>query len=326
MQVAITGATGHLGMNLIHLLIKNKFSVKALVLKNDPFKSLLSVSTVIGDITDEASLVECFKNAEIVFHLAALNPFINKNKVAYDEINVSGTKNVINACLKCGVKRLVYVSTVHIFNPHPKHEFIDETRQIIQNSHFSYDISKANAYREVLKMREILDIVTLFPTAFIGPYDYQCSSITQFLRNIYLKNYFIFPKGGFNFVDVRDVASGVLMAALKANESESYILGGHYYKIPELLNFIETILNKKNVKLYFPLSVLQKSTALLLYFAKLTKSNALAMSASAYILHTLGHHQKINYKKAKKELGFSPRPFQETIEDTYAWMKEYKII
>ena len=176
-MIVVTGATGHIGNVLVRKLLENRKQIRAIIPPfedNVPLENL-KVEIVRCDVRNAESLIEAFEGAEIVYHLAGIVTIMQGNDLLY-QVNVEGTKNVVEACLKNDVKRLVYVSYVHALKEPPHGTVIDETCVYDpESSRGGYDRSKALASLEVLKgVDKGLDAVLVCSSGVIGPYDYKC--------------------------------------------------------------------------------------------------------------------------------------------------------
>ena len=144
MTVVVTGASGHLGMNLVRALVAEKRQVRALVHVNHQTLESLGAEIVRGDVTDLDSLCRAFEGVETVYHLAAVISLLNNEWTLLEKVNVFGTRNVVEACLRCGVKRLVHFSSIHAINQLPFDTPVDESRPLVEGEQFPpYDRSKA---------------------------------------------------------------------------------------------------------------------------------------------------------------------------------------
>ena len=208
----ITGATGHIGYALLKELLDSGEQVRILIRKDIPLFDGLDCEKAFGDVTDPKSLEKAFEGADIVYHLAGVIDINAGDENLIWNVNVQGTKNVVEACKKCGVKRLVYASSVDAIPPLPGKQLMREL------SHFEPDIldgtyakTKATATQYVLDSQsDTLDVVVTHPGACCGPYDFKVSSVGEMVR-MYMRGKFpvSLAFGMYNFVDVRDVAKGM---------------------------------------------------------------------------------------------------------------------
>ena len=139
MDVAVTGASGHVGGNLIRELLSRGRSVRVLV--KDDTRALigLDVEAIPGNILNMDSLMKLFKGVKVVYHLAAKISISGSEEDDVFQANITGTKNVVDACIQCGVERLVHFSSIHAFSSDPVDEIITEERKLVCNNDFCYD-------------------------------------------------------------------------------------------------------------------------------------------------------------------------------------------
>ena len=321
MKCVVTGATGHIGNVLVRYLIDRGYEVKSLVLNENEKDILKDLNTeiVYGDVRKLETLVDAFTGADIVFHLAGIIEIGSGNKKKVREVNVEGSKNVVAACKMSHVKKLVYTSSVHAI---PEKEGI-----ITETTNFSKDLvkgtyakSKAEATDYILKSNsDELQVIIVHPSGVIGPYEYIKSNMGQLIIDCATGRMKAYIKGGYNFVDVRDVANGIILACEKGRPGECYILAGHSITIKELMAIIEKQTGKKAAKLVIARWFAYITGALSEIFYKIVKEKPLFTS---YAVYTTGTNCNFSIEKAKKELGYSIRGIEETIADTIKWYKE----
>jgi len=157
--------------------------------------------------------VRAVEGVEVVYHAAARISLKHDDPVA-TRINTEGARNVVEACLAAGVRRLVHFSSIHACSPNPPDQPIDEARPLFDDSPLAYDRSKAAGEGEVRAgIERGLDAVIVVPTAVIGPNDFKPSRMGRLVVDVCKRRLPATVEGGFNWVDVRDVAAGALAAA-----------------------------------------------------------------------------------------------------------------
>ncbi|MFC1950082.1 NAD-dependent epimerase/dehydratase family protein [Chloroflexota bacterium] len=240
-MIVITGATGHIGNVLVRELIAHGQTVRALVLSDDDLRPLLGLNTEIvhGDVTDLRSLESAFAGADLVFHLAGIVTIMSSMKKVLERVNVGGLRNVVTACQATGVHRLIYTSSIHAVAEPPHGTIIDET-QPFDPDRVLGDYARSKARATLLLLDEVgkgvIDAVICCPTGVIGPWDYGISNIGQLIFDFasgHLKSY---VRGAYDFVDVRDVACGLILAAEKGQSGHHYIFSGAQVQVSELMN------------------------------------------------------------------------------------------
>lgn len=324
MKIVVTGSTGHIGNVLIRELIKKGYTdVSAFIRTGEKVNIFegLKIPFVYGDVRDIESLKKAFSGADIVFHLAGLIDIGNGNKKLMHEVNVEGSKNVIEACKKCKVKKLIYTSSVHAIPPKPMGEVISETKNFSPDLvKGTYAKTKAEATKYMLEANsEDLEVIITHPSGVIGPYEYITSNLGQLIIDCAKRRMKAYIDGGYNFVDVRDVALGLISALEKGRAGECYILAGHYVSIKDLLKYVEDITNVPAPKVKLARWFAYGTGVFAEIYYKIVKQKPLFTSYSVY---TTGTNSNFSIEKAKKELGYAPRDFKETMVDTISWMKE----
>jgi dihydroflavonol-4-reductase len=325
MIVAVTGASGHIGINLLRALVARGDRVRAVAHEDNRSldASSLTVERVPGDVRDAASLERAFAGAEVVFHLAAQIALSAEENRRVQEINVGGTRNVLAACRAAGVRRLLHFSSIHAYSPSPADRPVDETRALVPEAERDatpYDRSKASAQRAVLEAaQDGLDAVVLNPTGVIGPHDYRPSAMGTVLLDLHHRRLPGLVDGGFNWVDARDVVAGALAASERGRRGEAYLLSGHWTTVRELASIVEEVTGVRAPRMTTPMWLARAAAPFATGFSRITGKRPLFTAAS---LKALRDHRDIRHDKATRELGYAPRPLRETIADTYAWFRE----
>lgn len=317
----MTGATGHVGNNLIRRLVSQGQSVRALVHLNRGNLEGLGAKVVTADIGDIRSLYRTFDGADIVYHLAANISLLKHEWRQVEAINVIGTRNVVEACLQCGVKRLVHFSSIHAVTQFPLDKPVDESRPLVgSREHPPYDRSKAAGEKEVRKgIEKGLDAIIINPTAVIGPYDFQPSHFGVALLSLANKKMAALIDGGFDWVDARDVADGAIQAAKQAPSGSKYLLSGHWLSLYDMANMITELNGVPVPGFVCPMWLAQIGAPIVTAYDRLFGRRPLYTSIS---LKALRSNHCISHEKATRELGYNPRPFRETLFDTLKWFEQ----
>ncbi len=324
MTIAVTGASGHIGNNICRALLKKGYKVKAMIHVHSNALEELDVEKVRGDIMDPESLSKFFTDVDCVIHAAGKISIDGDPDGTVHEVNVTGTKNVVEACLARGVRRLLYVSSIHALKQSPEEE-LDETRAFVGNEGFSHDVSKSEAEKEVLKgIVQGLDAVILIPTAVIGPYDFQSSLLGQGLLALYNRKVPALIAGGFDWVDVRDVAKAAISALEKGKSGERYLISGLWKTVRELAQLVQETTGKSAPKFTTPNWLARMGVPLARAYSMITNTPMLYTTETLDVL--LRCNRNINCSKAKRELAFHPRPLIDTLKDTFDWYKQSGIL
>lgn len=326
-MILVTGATGHIGNVLIRKLLEQGEKVRALVWRGEdtaPIKDL-GVEQLEGDVLDPATLDIAMRGVDSVYHLAGIisimpgkNPFVWK-------VNVDGTRNVVEAARRACVRRLVYTSSIHAIARAPQGVAMDESLGFDQeNPYGEYDRSKAAASLAVQQAAdEGLDAVIVCPTGVIGPYDFRGSELGEVIRSASEARTIFFVEGAYDFVDVRDVADGMIAAQARGRKGESYILGGNKISVRYMLETVREVTGRAFASIKIPFSLAEFAARFTPWYYQRTRSKP---RFTPYSLEVLQSNSNICHAKAARELGFDPRPSIETIADTVCWFFENRRI
>jgi dihydroflavonol-4-reductase len=320
-MIVVTGAAGHVGANLVPALLAQGNPVRVLSHKDRRAFEGLEVEVFRGDIRDLDSLLEAFKGAGVVYHLAAYISLSRDEWPLLEAVNVSGTRNVVEACLRCGVRRLVHFSTIHTIAQPNADVSVDESNSLVESRRYPpYDRSKAAAEREVRQgMEKGLEAVIISPTGIIGPNDYKPSHFGEALLRLASGRLPSLVSGGFDWVDVRDVVRGTMRAEERAPSGAKYILSGHWVSMLELAKMVEQLTEVRAPGFVCPMWLARVGAPFVSSFDRLSGRRPLYTSVS---LQALRDNRKISHQKATDELGYQPRPFKETLIDTLRWFEE----
>ncbi|MBN2463050.1 MAG: NAD-dependent epimerase/dehydratase family protein [Dehalococcoidia bacterium] len=317
----VTGATGHIGANLVRALLAQGRPVRALFHLNRRAVDGLEVEIAKGDVCDLESLCRAFDGAEVVYHLAARISLSMGDWPLLDAVNIAGTRNVVEACIQCGVRRLVHFSSIHALIQEPLDVPVDESRSMVESRRCpSYDRSKAAGEKEVRKgIERGLDAVIINPTGVIGPYDFEPSHFGAALVAIACRKLPVLVGGGFDWVDARDVVTGAMRVEEYAPTGAKYILSGHWVSVADLAALVEGLTGAPTSRLVCPLWLAHVGAPFTVAFARLTGGRPFYTSDS---LRALKSNRNISHERASRDLGYNPRPFRETIVDTLRWFEE----
>lgn len=325
-MVVVTGATGHIGNALVRELIADGQKVRALVLPNEPTDSIegLEVECFIGDVRDYRSLIRAFMGAEVVYHLAGIVSIGSGKRRLLREVNVKGTINACDACMDLGIQRMVYVSSIHAFKEPPKGTPIIETKDFDPRSvEGNYAKSKAEATKYVFrKVEDGLDAVIVHPTGVIGPYEFRLSNMGQLFVDFLRNRLHAIIEGGYDFVDVRDVAKGIILAARFGRKGENYILSGEQVTVRGMLDFLSQETGIAPPKRVIPAWFAQFTGVFAEAYYLARRQQPLFTS---YSVSTLSSNSLTSHKKASSELGYCPRPIKSSIRDTIQWLKDHAL-
>ena len=321
MTIVVTGACGHIGANLVRALIDSGRPVRFLVHVHDRGIDGLDTELVRGDVCDPESLYRAFRHAEVVYHLAGCISLSMKDWSKLEAINVIGARNVVEACLKTGVRRLVHFSSIHALQQEPLSVPVDELRPLKESPDFPpYDRSKALGEIEVRRgIENGLDAVILNPTAVVGPHDYEPSYLGRAILDMARHKLPALVTGGYDWVDVRDVVSGAITAEKEGTCGACYILSGHWLSLRDIADMVREITGTPPPRLTAPLWLARLGVPVVSIMSRLSGKTPLYTSFS---LKAVESNRHMSHEKAARELGYRPRPFRETLADALQWFRD----
>ncbi len=314
----VTGAAGHLGNTLVRELLFQGETLRAVVLPDEDISALsgLNVPLFNGDIRDLASLKRCFNGADFVYHLAAMISVTPAQPSLMTEVNFKGTRNVIEACLASGVRRLVYASSVHALKEPPEGTVIDENCPFAPDEVQGYARTKAQASLAVIDAtKRGLDAVMVCPSGVIGPNDFRSSEMGRFIQEFAKGGMKAYVDGAYDFVDVRDVARGMVLACRYGRTGQAYILSGERMTMQRFVEVLQMATGAADTPVRIPLRMARM-------MGSLATGKTGATPAFAGSINVLAGNSRMSSEKARHELGYTARAAAESLVDALAWLRE----
>ena len=322
----VTGASGFLGNNIIRMLEHDdNAEVRAFVLNGESISSLnnLKCSIYYGDVTKADTLNSVFEgsgDAEIfVIHCAAVVYIKSKYNSRVYDVNVNGTKNIVDKVLEYNAK-LIYVSSVHAIPEKSDGNLISEVSIFNPDDVVGlYAKTKAEAARYVMDSVKDkgLNACIVHPSGILGPYDFSNSHLTALVREIVRGKLPMCVKGGYDFVDVRDVAKGIIMACDKGKKGECYIMSGEFVSIKKLADLVCDVVGKKRIKVVLPIMI---AKIVVPFYEMYYNVKGKTPLFTKYSLYTLSSNSNFSNEKAKRDLGFVTRDITDTVRDMVMWI------
>lgn len=315
-MIVVTGANGLLGSYVVRKLIEANTPFVAMRRKHSDITSLSDVSDSIqwveGDVTDPDALIEIFSKATGVIHTAAVVSYHKQDEEIIKSINVEGTRNVVNACIATGIKRLLHVSSVAAIGKEKGQQLIDESSKWIEGAVVSnYAASKYQAELEVWRgQEEGLCTVIVNPSVILAPTDWEKSS-AQLFKYAWQQRPF-FTEGSFSAVDVRDVATAIVKLYSSSIEAERFILTGETISYFDFFTKAANQFGKKPPSIRVNRNLVQIAARLEAIRSVLTGSRPLITKETAQLA---GKNFTYSNTKVKKAIGLE---FQ-SIESTISW-------
>ena len=329
LRAALTGASGLVGGNLARELVRQGYAVRAI--RRSPASTARldgePIEWVAGELEDVASLRSAFDGADVVFHCAASVTLDPQPTPEVVKTNVAGTRNVVEAVRATGVPRLVHCSSVVAVGLSENGLPCDENARFNFAEHGladGYTVTKRESEDLVrAAVHEGVDAVIVNPTFMLGPYDAKPSS-GRLIVGIVQGQSPGYTSGANNFVDVRDVARGMILAWQKGRSGERYILGGHNLPYKEIFERIARVAGIPPLTWSVPYPVA--------YAAGLLGDLQLWVTGKEPLVTTnsvrWGYCPTFQFSsaKAERELGYAYGPIEPAIEDALAWFRAHGML
>ena len=329
----ITGISGFLGRNITIELLKEKdVCIIGFVLPNEKslefYEGHKNITLVRGNILNkddvDAFLSITASGDKYLIHAAGKISVYRKNDPLTMDINVEGTRNVINSVVDKGFKKIVYVSSVDSIPKRKGNDIIYEPDE--------YDVNKVDGVyskSKVLANQIVLDAITKYnidasivlPSALMGPNDPFTSPINLAIKKFLNNKLPAITKGGYDIVDTRDVAKGILKTLDKGVKGESYLLTGHYISVEELIKLAAKVSNKKPIKRKVAHILIKLMAPFIELHARIHHKTPLF---TGFSMDCLMQNSNYSSQKAKEELGYKTISIEETMIDTIKWLEKNK--
>ncbi|MFQ5872345.1 MAG: hopanoid-associated sugar epimerase [Dehalococcoidia bacterium] len=325
MKALVTGATGFIGGNLVRELLGDGFVVRALVRPNGDTTVLsgLEEAPVSRLETVPGSLDRAMEGCDALFHVAALYRLWARDPRDYDRINVQGTRNVLKAALRAGVRRVVYTSTASVFGhwkggPLPSEESAVDIDEIVDGYHRSKYLAEIEALKYSSKN---LEVVVVNPTAPVGPWDVKPTPTGKIILSFIRGRIPAYLNTGLNLVHVRDVARGHILAMEKGRSGQRYILGNRNVSLKELFSLLGRISNRRAPAVRLPYWI-ALGTA---YVDQWVSGTLLRREPFVPLAGVRMAREPMYFEssKAVEELGLPQTPIEEALEEAVSWFREH---
>jgi dihydroflavonol-4-reductase len=325
-NVLVTGGTGFIGSNLAVALLNEGCTVRVLRRRASDLRALgnAEVEHVIGDLRDAASVRRALEGCDTVFHTAAMVSYWRKEREEMYDVNIGGTRTIVELCLELGVKKLVHTSSIAAVG------FPEDGGLARESNEFNWDrfdigyrISKNLAEREVQQgVERGLDAVIVNPSIVIGPRDIHFHG-GQLIRDIHKKRIFYYINGGMNVVYVDDVVRGHLLAARDGRRGERYILCGENLTHREIISTIAEIVGGFRPFFRVPADAVRM-------IAGMAETIGNILNVKPWVTRELLAGSGMTYyfscDKARRELGYEITPFKDAVKRTFEWYKEHGLL
>ena len=322
-KIFVTGAAGYLGSTLVRKLYKQKHKITIFDIKDasHPFLRGLKIKKIKGDIRDYPTLLKAMKGCDYVYNLSACILNTPKAKNTLFSVNIRGSENVMNACLKLGIKKVVHVSSSSIFG-------FSKNGRIKLNENDVLDF-KDNIYGQSKKLGDDkvqeyiakgLNVTIVCPGSVFGAGEIEPLELIRNIKRGRIK--FTFP-GGTSVIAIDDIVNGMISAMEKGRKGQKYILSNQYMRFKEMYNKIANVLKAPKIKYelpritYYPMYLLAATIQTVFKNPPLTTE----MVRWSY------HYRNLDISKARRELGWKPViPFEEAVKQALKHYKKFNML
>jgi nucleoside-diphosphate-sugar epimerase len=321
-KTLVTGATGHLGANLVRRLLADGEAIRVLMRpdRDNGAVNGLDVERVYGDLRDRDSVARAVQGCRRVYHCAAFVSTIEgdaAHKRAVYDTNVLGTRHVLDASAAHGVEKVVVsgsLSATGYEMDQPSHEgmpFYPFER------HLPYGFTKHLVEHQCLRAHaDGLNVVVATSCAILGPHDYAPSRIGRVLIDYAHGRLRAYIPGGFEFVSTRDIAEGHVLAMRKGRSGQKYIISTAYSTVDDLLSLFGDVTGRPKPRLRLPAPVMAAvaEVADKTWFRVFPNQPRRFTPAAVRLLSM---RRRADHGKARQELGFQPTSLRESVQEAY---------
>ncbi len=325
MKVLVTGATGFIGGAVTRALVDRGINVRVLTRGKADLQNIqdLAVERVEGDLRDQASLREALAGCQQLYHVAAHYALWAKDPSIFYDVNVTGTKNLMEAARAIGTERIVYCSTIGAIGLPPGGGLgTEETPVSLDQMAGHYKRSKYMAEQEVLKLAKAgLPVVIVNPSAPVGAGDVKPTPTGQIIVDFMKGRMPAYIETGMNIVDVDDVAAGHLLAMEKGRIGERYILGNKNLMLREVFEILSRLTGVKAPTVKLPRLAILPLAYLNQWLANVTgqppRIPLEGVKMAKYKMH-------YDCSKAIRELGIPQTPPEVALGKAVQWFRDHK--
>jgi dihydroflavonol-4-reductase len=324
-NILVTGATGCIGSNLAQQLLRLGYNVRAFHRSTSNLLTLkdIDVEHIIGDIRDKDSLNKAIRGCDTVFHTAAMVSFWKRKREEQLDINVNGTRNVVECCIALGVETFVHTSSVAALGYRTDGKLIDETTTFNWDQHITYKYSKHLAELEVLDgVAKGLHAVMVNPTVVIGPRDAYIHG-GQIIRDTNRGRIPIYVDGGMNIVSVHDIVSGHIAAAGMGRTGERYILGGNNLTHREVFTLAAKVLDVRPPFLKIPIWAVKSLAMICDVYGDISNRQPWITSD---LISGIGKFNWYASEKAERELHYKNSSVEDALRQSFEWYNENNLL
>lgn len=319
--VLVTGGSGFIGQHLVATLVASGRQTRVLDLR-PPGRAVTNAQYIKGSVLDREMVGQALDGVEQVYHLAGLPGMWVAHKDDFHAVNCRGTEVVISAARERGVTRFLHCSTESIlFRSSPAGGDVEDTLLTADDMPGPYTRSKLLAERLAMEAAASgFPVVIGSPTMPIGPHDHNLTPPTAMLRHFLGKRFQFYLDFVLNLVDVRDVATGLILAMERGKVGHRYILGGESIPLKKLLEYVAAISGRDSLRIPVPGRLAEVTAAILEFMADHVTRRP--PSATAEAVRIALRSTALSTERAQRELGYAPRPIESALRETITYLAD----
>ena len=319
--VLVTGGSGFIGQHLVATLVASGRQTRVLDLR-PPGRAVTNAQYIKGSVLDREMVGQALNGVDEVYHLAGLPGMWVAHKDDFHAVNCRGTEVVISAARERGVTRFLHCSTESIlFRSSPAGGDVEDTLLTADDMPGPYTRSKLLAERLAMEAAASgFPVIIGSPTMPIGPHDHNLTPPTAMLRHFLGKRFQFYLDFVLNLVDVRDVATGLILAMERGKVGHRYILGGESIPLKKLLEYVAAISGRDSLRIPVPGRLAEVTAAILEFMADhITRTPP---SATAEAVRIALRSTALSTERAQRELGYAPRPIESALRETITYLAD----
>jgi nucleoside-diphosphate-sugar epimerase len=328
MITLVTGATGHLGANLVRALLARGEKVRAFIRRQSDVAALegLAVERAYGDLRDRRSIRDALEGVERLYHTAAFVSIRGGDRQELFDVNVVGTRMLMQEARRAGVRRVVHTSSFGAVGINPEGASNEHWTVSPFEPGTDYERTKAVSEHDViLEAVRGLDVTLVNPAAIVGPWDFRPSLVGRTILDFAHGRMKAFVPGAFDFVPMRDVVAAELLAMDKGIRGERYLVTGEHRSIGEILQWLEELTGRPRPRLAVPPRLMQ-GIALLKDPLERRFFPGRAPRFNYHSIRLLNSGKRGDSSRIRRELGLIPTSTREAFADAVAWFRERGMI
>jgi nucleoside-diphosphate-sugar epimerase len=323
-KTLVTGATGHLGANLVRRLLGQGEDLRVLLQEGHDHRAVegLAVERVVGDLRDYPAILAAARGCDRIYHTAAkVSTTVGGEREIYDT-NVVGTRHVLKAAQEAGVSRVVVTGSFSAVGHTEDRSSHEGDAFYPFEEHMPYERSKAWVEHECMKAVVAgLDVVIAISCAILGPNDFMPSRMGRVVRDFANRKMNAYLPGGFEFVAARDIAAGHVLAMEKGRTGQRYIFSTRFVTVDELVSILARVTGQPPPRLRLPPEVMMplahvSSFVLTRFFPEVSQR------FTPGAVRILGMGRRASIHKAQTELGYQPTSIEDALQEAYEWFVE----